>query len=704
MIKTQYINLNMTPSGVMPVLYCSQYDVGRPLGMVVYNGGEAVDLGTYTCTIEATRSDGTAITAAVTTDGNVGAFATTATMTNQKDRYPAKLVLFDSQSRRVASLAFVMCVTPATMDENAVGIEEDASLYQQYTGTVQALIAEIREDLVDLSDHIDVVESIANSTPFSAERIFRIGNNLDATGESNVGGQSFTNTGSSFVVGSRVKSDNSVQKITEISLTGEIIRQKRLTSADLGHCNDICYDAENSLLYAVGTGTKIVSIAYSDFSIIGVKEITGCTSISSLDYWNGTLYARANTSDGAAIGTVDINANEFVPLIYYTTNEPNQTISGVVQGMAVYNGRAYLVMNRENQIVVFNLDKKTMERVIPVGEGNGVYPYGEIECATFVNGQMYLLTAVWYSNYAWATPGYVQAFKTSIGGPVYLHGHGGQGIAETFTIYVNGASTEATGVNPDGSSDNSFSTIMEACAFLMYQAGRYKDRAFELQIRPGASHDYSTDRLFLRNTTCYVRSNTGITFYNAILRNGTYFLRDVNTTNGISSYHSIVQLYRCTSNKLNSVYSEIVMNGTLNAFTEVMLEGSVYNPMSYAQYEAVSPSSVTSRILTIPGRQDSIASDHVSSNIIFGRTGNVVTVEIKGVLSDVATGTQTTLCSIPDHFLPATEKRFDVYTNLDSTPARLRVYVKPSGTLTIHNYNAVETSYNNVSINLTYIV
>lgn len=154
MIKTQYINLNMMPSGVMPVLYCSQYDIGRPLGMVVYNGGEAVDLDTYTCTIEATRTDGTAITAAVTTDDNIGAFVTTATMTNKADMYPAKLVLFDSNSRRVASLAFMMCVTKATMDENAESIEEDASLYQQYTGTVQALIAEIREDISDLSDEL----------------------------------------------------------------------------------------------------------------------------------------------------------------------------------------------------------------------------------------------------------------------------------------------------------------------------------------------------------------------------------------------------------------------------------------------------------------------------------------------------------------------------------------------------------------------
>lgn len=147
MITAQYIQLDMVPAGVMPVLYCSQYDVGRPLGVVVYNRGEVVDLDVYTVTVEATRADGTPVVAAVTTSDNIGVFTTTPTMTNIADKYLAKLVLYDSQSRRVASLAFALCVTPATMNENAESIEEDRSLYQQFTGTVQMLIAEIRSDL-----------------------------------------------------------------------------------------------------------------------------------------------------------------------------------------------------------------------------------------------------------------------------------------------------------------------------------------------------------------------------------------------------------------------------------------------------------------------------------------------------------------------------------------------------------------------------
>lgn len=163
MLSTQYINLDMTPSGVLPILYCSQYDVGRPLGMVVYNRGEAVDLSTYSCIIEATRTDGTAMTEAVTTDGNIGAFVTSATMTNKADKYPAKLVIVDNAGNRVASLAFVMCITPATMDENAESIEEDRTLYQQYTGIVYALIAEIKTDLTAETTRAKTAESVLQS-------------------------------------------------------------------------------------------------------------------------------------------------------------------------------------------------------------------------------------------------------------------------------------------------------------------------------------------------------------------------------------------------------------------------------------------------------------------------------------------------------------------------------------------------------------
>lgn len=165
-MEVQYISLNMTPTGVNPCFHISQYDVGRMLGFIVHSGGATVDLDTYTCTIEATRSDGTAITSAVVTTDNIGTFEVTPTMSNKADKYRCQLVIVNANSKRIASLPFDMEVTKAAMDENAESIEEDASLYQQYTQQVQSAIAEIRTDekalKIDISSFSSLPKTVNN--------------------------------------------------------------------------------------------------------------------------------------------------------------------------------------------------------------------------------------------------------------------------------------------------------------------------------------------------------------------------------------------------------------------------------------------------------------------------------------------------------------------------------------------------------------
>ena len=175
-MEVQYISLNMTPTGVNPCFHISQYDIGRSLGFIVYNGSEVVDLDSYTCTIEATRSDGVAITASVTTNDNIGTFETTATMTNKADKYRAQFVIVDGDSNRIASLPFDMDVCKAAMDENAESIEEDASLYQQYTEAVQGAIAEANADIQ--------AEENARIAAINAEAITRA--NADTTLQNNI--------------------------------------------------------------------------------------------------------------------------------------------------------------------------------------------------------------------------------------------------------------------------------------------------------------------------------------------------------------------------------------------------------------------------------------------------------------------------------------------------------------------------------------
>jgi lysophospholipase L1-like esterase len=140
-METQFINLNMTPTGINPTFHIAQYDVGRLLGFYVYNGSEVVDLDGYTCTIEATRTDGTQITADVITTDNQGVFAVTAEMSNVADKYDCQLVIIDSNANRFASLPFIMDVITAALNGNAESISEDRTLYQQYNAAMQAALA-----------------------------------------------------------------------------------------------------------------------------------------------------------------------------------------------------------------------------------------------------------------------------------------------------------------------------------------------------------------------------------------------------------------------------------------------------------------------------------------------------------------------------------------------------------------------------------
>lgn len=302
MIKTQYIKLNMTPSGVMPVLYCSQYDIGRPLGMVVYNDGESVDLDSYSCTIEATRTDGTAITTAVTTDDNIGAFVTTATMTNQADKYPAKLVLFDSNSRRVASLAFILCVTPKTMDENAESIEEDKSLYQQYTEAVQILITEIREGLTDLKND-EAMTGVHSVTPVYIGDFMTLREYLPSC---------CVKVGAKFYVFDPHTADYCKANNTDIGRVRvfDIANNIELTASakdiHIGHANSCCYNPDTGLIYVVPADSyenhAAVPIAklYAfplDFSTMTVIDTPTLPKGVTYDFVKGKMYYCGRNQD-----------------------------------------------------------------------------------------------------------------------------------------------------------------------------------------------------------------------------------------------------------------------------------------------------------------------------------------------------------------------------------------------------------------------
>lgn len=240
-METQFIKLNMTPTGINPCFHVSQYDIGRSLGFMIYNGSEVVDLDSYTCTIEATRSDGVAITASVTTDDNVGTFETTATMTNKADKYKAQFVIVDENSKRIASLPFDMEVTKAAMDENAEAIEEDASLYQQYAEAVQGAIAEVNADIQ--AEETARIAAVAAEATARANADTTLQNNIDAEATARQTADNTLQGNISSEAATRASADSNLQsQINQIiAPSGEAPSAAEVQNARIG-ADGITYD------------------------------------------------------------------------------------------------------------------------------------------------------------------------------------------------------------------------------------------------------------------------------------------------------------------------------------------------------------------------------------------------------------------------------------------------------------------------------
>lgn len=324
MLDTQYIKLNMVPSGVVPVIYASQYDIGRPLGLVVYDGAAPVDLSIYTATIEASRSDGAAITASVTTETNIAVFETTATMTNKADKYPAQLVLVDADQNRVASLPFVIAVVPAAMDENSEAIQEDASLYQQYTGTVQALIAQMK---TELEADIDAEEQ-ARIAAINAEASTR--STQDQTLQNNINTEAATRAAADTTLQRNIDTEAATRSSQTSSLqsqinqivapSGEAPSAAEVQNARIG-ANGVTYTTLGDAIREQFTDLNDELIKYNSRNLIPARRTAETT--------NGITFTPTNYDEYIVNGTASANA------LYKMYDNATQLPRGFIPGQSL---------------------------------------------------------------------------------------------------------------------------------------------------------------------------------------------------------------------------------------------------------------------------------------------------------------------------------------------------------------------------------
>lgn len=146
----QTIRLNMTPNGVMPHLYCSRYDVGRQLGLQVYDDNTAYSIPSDAVarvhgikpdnTVFAYGSSDTDAVVSIDTTTSVITLTTTEQMTAITGTTICELILEEGDTV-LGSLNFYIEVEESVLQDDDKTSKSDLATYQQMIDWAKAISA-----------------------------------------------------------------------------------------------------------------------------------------------------------------------------------------------------------------------------------------------------------------------------------------------------------------------------------------------------------------------------------------------------------------------------------------------------------------------------------------------------------------------------------------------------------------------------------
>lgn len=172
---TQNINLNLVPGAVMPVVHCSQYDVGRtftctlvdgaasytpPAGAVIFITGLKGDDHIFEYT---TTTDPDVISYA----GSVVTISTPQQMTAAAGVCICELRIVDPNGLNVGTLNFVLECEPDPVEDGIIS-DTDISAIEEYTNTVVRMADKVFQQRVRVESlTLEAINWTGNNAPFS---------------------------------------------------------------------------------------------------------------------------------------------------------------------------------------------------------------------------------------------------------------------------------------------------------------------------------------------------------------------------------------------------------------------------------------------------------------------------------------------------------------------------------------------------------
>lgn len=542
----------------------------------------------------------------------------------------------------------------------------------------------------------DVLDDVLyRGTKLEATRAFRIIKPYPNETYTGLGGQCMaTSPSNTILCGGRLDNDNQYQRITELALDGEIIRYRNYNDTILGHFNGITCMGGN--LYVCTGSTNVITVfRYDTLAITAHYTIPNIASIIGIGSYNDILYCYGRNSDYELVfGTLNLETSVFTEIARMELLEN----SGVVlQDMCVNATHAFFPINLSNQIMVLNIDSGEMN-TLPLDVGDGMYPYGEIESATFINNQLWFMSSCWTANYQ-IDVSMTQFFKTNIGGELIIKSFvEGQTATPYVTVNVNISGEDSQSKNPDGTTTNPFLTCFEASLFINYLSVKYPFLRIALQVSTGNSHDYSTDLLILNNANCYIRTSPSlISIKNVVLTNGIYVMRQIKCDTLTIQTSAVLIFQGSTITSMIAKFCPIVVLGTGITCQSFNFEGCYVVPYSKSQiqYMTLTNTTLSFEQTTTTTLQNT---DFSQTNWNFTRNGDIVVLFFDGSLSGLTQAQQNTIGTLPALYRPLSSFQID---GSDPDGRSYRLYVNTNGTVTILPRSS--TSLSNLRIYVPYL-
>ena len=362
----QIINVDLIPGKVMPILHASQFDVGRSLGVKLYNGGAVYDLtGAEVVSVSVRKPDGNIVTEALTNSGgNELEIITTEQMTACAGASLCEIKIEDSGDV-IGSANFVLEVEEDPLDGGIASQSEINNLATQVA------------DLV--SEQYDSANVIFDAVPTAGH-----GNGYTVTSEGIKDALDAINNPAA----SAVSYDNTASGLAATNV------QDALDEA-VDVFNDNFADAyDPTATYNTGDVCIYNNVLYicTEDNITGTFDPSKWTA-TTIDNIIGSLSTLTTTDKSSLVGAVNevvstkADKSSFTKKSYTTTNAINigantidtQTIAvndanfGIVVGFAITNNTDVVIMQ-----CYFNSTTELVVRVRNVSSSAGTYKFSII--------------------------------------------------------------------------------------------------------------------------------------------------------------------------------------------------------------------------------------------------------------------------------------------------------------------------------------